>query len=88
VYCSNSSLNASGTGTKEIDAKVAEVAKIGDPEAQIEAGNKVETEIMAETWGIMPLLNGPTIIATKKGLANFGADIFGVQKPQDIGWQK
>lgn len=88
VYCSNSSLNASGTGTKEIDAKIAEVAKIGDPEAQIEAGNKVEAEIMAETWGIMPLLNGPTIIATKKGLANFGADIFGVQRPQDIGWQK
>lgn len=88
VYCLPSSLNASGTGSKEINDKIAEVAKIGDPAAQIEAGNKAETEIMAETWGILPLLNGPTIIAAKKGLANYGADIFGVQKPQDIGWQK
>ncbi len=88
VYCSNSTLNVSKTGTKEIDAKIAEVAKIGDPTAQIEAGNKVESEIMGETWGIMPVSNGPTILAVKKGLANFGADLFAVQKPQDIGWQK
>src|SRR5690606_632329 len=88
VYCSNSTLNASSTGTPEIDKKIEAVAKIGDPDKQIEEGNKVETEIIAETWGILPLTNGPTIVAVKKGLANFGADIFGVQKPQDIGWQK
>ncbi|MFC7625602.1 ABC transporter family substrate-binding protein [Microlunatus sp. GCM10028923] len=88
VYCEPSSLNASGTGSEEINKKIAEVAKIGDPKAQIEAGNKLEAEIMAQTWGIMPLTNGPTILAAKKGLANMGAGIFYVGKPQDIGWQK
>jgi peptide/nickel transport system substrate-binding protein len=88
LYCKNSSLNASGTGTDEIDKKIEELSKIGDPQQQIEAGNKLEQEIMAATWGIMPTTNGPTMTAVKQGLANYGASLFYVGPVQDIGWQK
>ncbi|MFC7625601.1 ABC transporter family substrate-binding protein [Microlunatus sp. GCM10028923] len=88
VYCKDSTLNASGTGTAENDAKIAKLAEIGDPAKQIEEGNKLEAELMAQTWGILPVLNGPNIVAVKKGLANLGAGIFFVGKPQDVGWQK
>ena len=88
VWCSDSSLNVSQTSTKEIDKEIAQLVKIGNPNQQIDEGNKLEQKIMAETYGIMPTTNGPTIIATKKGLANYGAALFYVGKPQDVGWQK
>jgi peptide/nickel transport system substrate-binding protein len=88
VWCSNSGLNVSHTSTKAIDAKIHELEKVGDAEQQIEQGNKLEQEIMAETYGIMPTTNGPTIIATKKGLANYGAGLFYVGRVEDVGWTK
>ncbi len=87
IWCSDSSLNVSKTGTPEIDQKIKELTQIGDEAEQIEAGNALETEIMAETWGLLPLYNGPTIIATKPGLANYGADLFGIGPVENIGWQ-
>jgi peptide/nickel transport system substrate-binding protein len=88
IFCKDSSLNVSQTGKASFDKEIAAVTKIGNPEQQIAEGNKLEQKIMSETWGIMPLFNGPTIIATKKGLANYGAGLFNVGKVQDIGWQK
>jgi peptide/nickel transport system substrate-binding protein len=88
IWCSNSGLNVSHTGTKELDAKIKELEKVGDAEQQIEQGNKLEQEIMSKTYGIMPTTNGPTIVATKKGLANYGAGLFYVGRVQDVGWQK
>ncbi len=93
IWCSDSGLNLSNTGTPEIDKKIAELAKIGDPEKQIADGNKLETEIWKQTAGIMPVYNGPTMVAVKKGLANAstnngGSGLFYVAKPQDIGWEK
>lgn len=88
VYCSDSQLNLSGTGTAAWDAKIADLAKIGDADEQIAQGNEMEAEIFKETAGIMPLYNGPTIVAVKKGLANFGASLFFVGQPQNIGWEK
>lgn len=93
IWCSDSELNLSGTGTEEMDKKIDELTKIGDPDKQIAEGNKLETEIWKATAGIMPLFNGPTIIAVKPGLANGdsnngGAGLFFVGKPQDIGWEK
>lgn len=87
VWCSDSGLNGSGTGKPEWDTEIAALAKVGDPKAQIEQGNKLEAKFMGEAWGIMPLTNGPVIVATKKGLANYGAGLFFVGKVQDIGWQ-
>lgn len=94
LYGSDSGLNRSGTGTKEMDKKIDELAKIADPAEQIKQGNVLEAEIMNEAWGIMPIMNGPTIVATKKGLANIGPesytgpDLFGVRGVQDVGWVK
>jgi peptide/nickel transport system substrate-binding protein len=88
VWCSDSTLNVSKTGTPALDKEIDALAKVGDPDQQIEQGNKLEQKIMSETWGIMPTTNGPTIVAAKKGLANFGAGLFRVGRIQDIGWQK
>ncbi|MFW6598993.1 ABC transporter family substrate-binding protein [Propionibacteriaceae bacterium Y2011] len=87
LYCSNSSLNVSGTGTAELDAKIEEAAGIPDPDEQTAELNKLEVEALA-TYGILPIFNGPTMIAVKAGLANYGAELFHIGKPQDIGWQK
>ncbi|MGB4137271.1 MAG: ABC transporter family substrate-binding protein [Microbacterium sp.] len=94
IYCSDSDLNMSATGTKEIDKKIDEVAAISDPEKQTEAAMKLEPEILKETWGIITLYNGPSIYAVKKGLANLtpepytGLDLFGVQPVENVGWEK
>lgn len=87
IWCSNSSLNRSGTGTKELDAKIEEATKLPDADAQTKRMNEIEVEAL-KTYGIFPLFNGPTMVAVKKGLANSGAGLFFVGKPQDIGWQK
>jgi peptide/nickel transport system substrate-binding protein len=88
IWCSNSGLNVSHTSTKAMDKEAKALAKIGDPEKQIEAGNKLEQKFFAETYGIMPTTNGPTIIATKKNLANYGAGLFYVGRVEDIGYTK
>jgi peptide/nickel transport system substrate-binding protein len=88
VWCKDSALNKSGTGTAALDKEINALTKVGDPTQQIQQGNKLEQKIMGETWGMLPTTNGPTIIATKKGLANYGAGLFYVGKVQDIGWQK
>ncbi|MGJ3508214.1 ABC transporter family substrate-binding protein [Enemella sp. A6] len=87
IWCSDSQLNKSGTGTKELDEKIQEMMKLGTQEEQIEKANELEAEAF-HRYGLLPLWNGPEIIATKKGLANFGADMFYVGPVQDIGWEK
>jgi peptide/nickel transport system substrate-binding protein len=95
LYCSDSGLNLSGTGSEEIDNRIHdEVESISDPEKQTAAAMKLEAEIFAETWGIIPLYNGPSIVTAKKGLANLtpepyvGQDLFGVQPVENVGWEK
>ena len=95
LYCSDSGLNLSGTGTPEIDKKIHEqLETIADPKAQTAMALKLEAEIFAETWGIFPMYNGPEIWTVKKGLANLtpeayvGLDLFGVQPVENMGWKK
>ena len=86
IWCSNSELNKSATGTPEIDKLLKEeMTAEGTEEGQAEVANKAEAEAF-KTYGVMPTYAGPVIIAAKSGLANYGADVFGVQRPQDIGW--
>lgn len=92
MYCSDSTLNVSRSTPKSMDKEVKAVSKLPTAEKQITAGNKVEVKAM-KTYGIMPLSNGPTIIATKKGLANYGsAQFYGhygtLGPPELIGWEK
>ncbi len=95
VYSSDSSLNLSGAGNAEIDERIAsEVAALPTQEEQTAAGLALEAEIMAETWGILPLYAGPWISAATAGLANLtpetytGLDLFGLQPVENVGWMK
>ncbi len=95
MYCSDSGLNLSGTGTPEMDERIkSEVESINDAEKQTAAAMKLEAEIMSETWGIFPMYNGPSIFTVKEGLANLtpepyvGLDLFGVQPVENVGWEK
>ena len=47
----------------------------------------METEAF-KTYGVMPAINRPAIVADKQGLANYGAGRFSVATPETIGWQK
>lgn len=94
IYCSNSGLNLSQTGTKAIDAKLHALAKIPTANGQIKAAMPLEAKIISQTWGMLPTDSAPTIDAVKEGLANvdpepyFGPDLFGTLPVQNEGWQK
>ena len=49
-------------------------------------GNDVEAQAFRQ-FSNLPLFNGPTMVAVKKRLANYGAGMFYVG-PEDIGWEK
>jgi len=87
IYCSDSTLNVSGTGKDTLDADVRSVNLLPTPEEQYAKANEVEVEAF-KTYGVMPIENGPTIVAVKQGLANYGASLFFTPLPQNIGWQK
>ncbi|SDS22843.1 ABC transporter family substrate-binding protein [Corynebacterium timonense] len=87
IYASDSELNKSGTGSPEMDQKIEELQQISDPDEQIKRSNELEKEAFGE-FGIMPYANGPDMVATKKGLANFGAMSFGVLPLENVGWAK
>lgn len=87
VWCSGSQLNPAGAGSPELDAKIAAMARIGDPAEQIEVGNRLEREAFAQ-YSNLPLFNGPSMVAVKQGLANYGAGQFYVGPIEDIGWEK
>lgn len=87
MWCANSQLNRSGAGTPEIDAQIRRVQQIADPMEQIRAGNDVEEQAFRQ-YSNLPLFNGPTMVAVKHGLANYGAGMFYVGPVEDIGWEK
>lgn len=87
LYCSDTQLNASGAGSPELDEKIRAVNLLPTLQEQYARGNEVETEAFA-LYGVMPIQNGPTIVAVKEGLANVGAGIFFVALPETVGYQK
>lgn len=87
IFASDSELNKSGTGSAEMDKKIEELQKIEDADKQIARANELEKEALRE-YGIMPYANGPEMVATKPGLANFGAMSFGVVPIENVGWAK
>jgi len=95
LYCSDSQLNLSGTGTPEIDKMIHDdLESISDPVEQTKKAMEMEAEIFAKTWGIIPVLNGPEIWTVKEGLANLtpepyvGLDLFGIQPVENVGYEK
>ena len=87
VYASDSELNKSGTGTPEMDTKIAELQQLPTQEEQIERANELEKEALQQ-YGIMPYVNGPQLYATKDGLANYGSYAFALVPKENIGWAK
>ena len=87
VYASDSELNKSGTGTPEMDKKIAELQQLPTQEEQIERANELEKEALQQ-YGIMPYVNGPQLYATKDGLANYGSYAFALVPKENIGWAK
>ena len=87
TYASDSTLNKSGTGSKEFDAKIAEMEKIADPKKQIAKANELEAEAF-KFYGVMPVYNGATKRAVKEKVANYGAMGFVKLPIQNIGFVK
>lgn len=95
LYCTDSGLNLSGTGTEAIDKMIHEdLETISDPVEQTKAAIKMEADIFSKTWGLLPAFNGPEIWTVKEGLANLtpepyvGLDLFGVQPVENVGYEK
>lgn len=95
LYCSDSGLNLSGTGTEEIDKMIHDdLETISDPVEQTKKAMEMESEIFSKTWGIIPVLNGPEIWTVKEGLANLtpepyvGLDLFGITPVENVGYEK
>ncbi|MEL4211408.1 ABC transporter family substrate-binding protein [Corynebacterium bovis] len=87
VYASDSTLNNSGTGTPELDRKIAELQKLPTAKEQIEKSHELEKEGLS-MYGIMPWANGPAMSAVKPGLANIGPAAFASVAKENIGWEK
>ncbi|GGF29786.1 peptide ABC transporter substrate-binding protein [Microbacterium sorbitolivorans] len=95
IYCMDQGLNLSDTSDETFDSRIHEqVEALPTAEEQIPAAMKLEAELMSESWGIMPVYNGPIIATAKEGLANMspepysGLDMFGVQPVENFGWAK
>jgi peptide/nickel transport system substrate-binding protein len=63
------------------------VNTLSTAQQQFAQGNEVETEAF-KTYGLMPTLILPSIIAVKRGLANYGSGRFFTTPPDNTGWQK
>lgn len=87
MYCTDSTLNKSGTGTAALDAELRKVNTLPTADEQYAAANAVEKKALA-TYGLLPVYSGPSIWATKPGLANWGASLFAFSPlPETLGWQ-
>lgn len=84
-YGSDSTLNISGTGTKELDEQILEMTKLPTKEEQIARAQELEVEAF-KTYGIMPAPVAPEIVTTTEGLANYGAKGLISYPPQMVGW--
>lgn len=86
-YCSDSTLNSSGTGTPELDAELRKVNTLPTADEQYAAAAAAEKKALA-TYGVLPVYSGPSIWATKPGLANWGSALFAFPPlPETLGWQ-
>jgi peptide/nickel transport system substrate-binding protein len=87
LYCSDSTLIKSGVNSPALDAQLRAINQLPTPQEQYTKANEVETEAF-KTYGVMPTINRPAIVAVKQGLANYGAGRFFDATPETIGWQK
>lgn len=87
LYCSDSQFTLSGTNDPVFDPQVKSVNTRSTAREQFAKGADVETQAFT-TYGIMPTVTLPAIIAMKHGLANYGSGRFFTTTPENVGWQK
>jgi peptide/nickel transport system substrate-binding protein len=87
IYCSTSGFIKSGVNDPKNDELIRSVNTQPTPEAQYANAADAETAAL-RTFGILPTVNVPAILAVKTGLANYGAGRFFTPTPETIGWQK
>ena len=87
VYCSNSGLIKSGVNDPKNDELIRSVNTQPTPDGQYAKAAEAETAALS-TYGVLPTVNLPAMVAVKTGLANYGAGRFFVATPEMIGWQK
>lgn len=87
LYCSDSQSNYTGLGNKELDKLLEKPGTIENRARAIMAANAAESKAL-HLYGTLPLFNGPSDVAVKKGLANFGPAGFLVPPAEDVGWEK
>ncbi len=87
IYCSNSGLIKSGVNDPKNDELIRSVNTLPTPERAVREGRRGRDR-RAGTYGVLPTVNLPAIIAVKTGLANYGAGRFFTATPEMIGWQK
>ena len=87
VYCSNSGLIKSGVNDPKNDDLIKSVNTLPTPDEQYAKAADAEMTALS-TYGVLPTVNLPAIVAVKTGLANYGAGRFFVATPEMIGWQK
>ena len=87
VYCSNSGLIKSEVNDPKNDELIRSVNTQPTPDEQYAKAAEAETAALS-TYGVLPTVNLPAMVAVKTGLANYGAGRFFVSTPEMIGWQK
>ena len=87
VYCSSSTLIRSGVNDPRNDELIRSVNTLPTAEEQFAKAAEAETAALG-TYGLLPTVNLPAIIAVKNGLANYGAGRFFIPTPETVGWQK
>ena len=87
IYCSTSGFIKSGVNDPKNDELIRSVNTLPTPDEQHAKAVAAETAALS-TFGILPTVNVPAIVAVKAGLANYGAGRFFVPTPEMIGWQK
>ncbi|OKL47308.1 hypothetical protein BSR29_06765 [Boudabousia liubingyangii] len=87
LYATTSTYNKSDLSNADVDKFAKQSVRANTEEEAIKYGNEAEKESF-KLAGFLPLFNGPHSVATKSGLANYGATGF-VSFPKElIGWTK
>ncbi len=89
LMCTDSPLNLSGAGTPALDERLRQVGRIADPERRAAQINAIEKEWLGH-YGLLPLGNGPDMLATRPDLANWGPAAFAGIYPDwsEVGWTR
>ena len=76
-----------GVNDPKNDELIRSVNTLPTPDEQYAKAAEAETAALS-TYGVLPTVNLPAIVAVKTGLANYGAGRFFTATPEMIGWQK